>query len=310
MVKTKKEIKSDNQFEESLLEIKKINPKIAQKVRKLMVELKESGVSERFIIEFLNPHNKSLKYEEILLKTVNQKIGLKVEKLKINKGFNKDIKSLRKKWADLIKKVKTSKDEQIKFADKRAFIDELFSLAKKYKLYPLDFWEEILHFKVIYDWFTNPFIFSTKKIIDEDKDINIKEIKLEPLPISTDANFELGIITDSLSNEKRLAILPFDDCGVSDIKKCWKYISDALKDLRKFKGIKKRFYPLKNLEIFKKIIKSKKKTDWEIADDVFDFIGEADTRDRIATNKDKEIGLKETKRKNKIKQIRYRYKNM
>lgn len=261
--------------------------------------------------------------EEEWIKRTNPKIAQKVKLLRLNENFNKDIWLLRKRWRSLIKRnnilrreqdkifkkiikkyqttdlelKKEDKEIQWRIARKRvkliqtpAFLNDLLNLAKKYKLYPLDFWVDSLMNVIFYNFF----------FIDPLR-LDIQEYEFPRIScLPSDANFEIRLLKHPSTGEPELLIKLFDDCSWRDIKKYWNYISDRLKKLREIKGIKKRYYPLKNLEIAKKLFELDKeeRSDWIKQEKIYGEAGDLD------------FGKIEWKRKNKIKQIRYRYKKM
>jgi len=278
--------------------------------------------------------------EKDFLEKSNPKIKQKIELLKLNKRFLKDVDILRKKWADLIDKYhflgKEWVGRVIKLQDKykiqkpteffnlitekeknglwslkqqelnvlkndkleRDFIE----LAEKYKLYPTNLWKFLMEFYVIDYWFL-PFV---------------KFLGLETEPYSSyenflhlpnNLNFAIKIKNNKETKEPELFIQVFEDTSSEDIKKNWKVIKECQNKLREIKGIKKRYYPLKNLEIARKLAELDKK-------DYFDNVLVEDKKVKVndITKAEEIYGelplnkKKEQRAKNKIKQIRHQYK--
>jgi hypothetical protein len=236
--------------------------------------------------------------------------GLIGSKKKLIKKFCKDYygkgKVLKKKTANLgfTAKESESLSQDLKktyITEDHKFKKDILDLAKKYKLYPLYYWEILLIEIIAGNWLKNPFHFSsflvlasffrgTNKIelrIREDsktKEENIwillndgctirdikncwKRIKEELKKLKNSKEFtknkNLQIIPEKnpYTEEKELWLCLPDDYTIRDILSSWKKISDKLKEIKISKKNIKRHYPLRNLEIAEKINKTEKETD-------------------------------------------------
>ena len=271
--------------------------------------------------------------EKCSKETINPRILQDWNILRLNQNFIKDIEQLKKKWKDPLEKdrisgkkihsffknnckrnkidkpniydfmktivgKKESSDfhrvfkKSIKFYFNKKLDNDLLKIAKKYKLYPLAFWINILRPFFFSNYFLNPFLIGKEFIR-----------KGEVIFQSSGDRLETKIINDKKTGEKRLSLVLFDDCSLVDIKSHWNYISYKLKEIRKekIKG-KKRYYP-RNLDTAKTLVdldRRKGLSDYEKADELW---GES-------KGVSKTTGRRETKRKNKVKNIRYRTKKL
>ncbi len=289
------------------------------------------------------------KAEDFLLGTLSPKIRQKVKLLEINSDFIKDVNFLRKKWKNLIaeynllekkwinevdrlgkkyhipvrkdisemmklSEISTEKEEHHLLYFKKEQRDILLNkeidkdikeLASKFKLFPVSIWSIPLIFFVI----TKEFLFGSNLLMPypdegEPTRINIKDL-----------NFSIEIRRNPDTEENELLVQIFNDTSIGDIKKHWNLINEYKEKLKKDKGIfNKRYYPLKNLENYKKLEeldkddtrvsreeendndmtseKAYKLTDIEKAEEVY---GEGVLRNK-------------TKIENKLKQMRHQYK--
>ena len=184
--------------------------------------------------------------------------------------------------------------EYLRLKENKKIEEEIKILVKKYKLLSFNFSFTALMVAFYKDPF--PFIF-----FDIYRDL--REKIWQCLPV--DAQFTLSVDPPLYpqNNESKLAIHLYDNCSLKDIEKYWGRISQKLKELRKMKGDKKRYYPQKNLSTaikLKRLDKNKNLTDWEKSDELF---GELNYK-----NLQKQ-GLVENKRRKNLKQIRHRYKS-
>lgn len=278
---------------------------------------------------------------EFLLREAHPKISQKIKLLELKKDFNEDVKSLRVKWRNLLKPYLSSEKiylgelsrlfkkykrddpsifnlitkkekknfenlehsyfQQCEVLKNDNFNKDLIELSKNHKLYPTSLWRYCLMSYVTSGIFI-PFITMTAAISGE------PYLSHEQAPeIPHDMNFMIKIEEDAETSEPELWIQIFEDTSVEDIRKYWKIVKkyqDGLKEL-KLKGIK-RYYPLENLPNAQKLSELDQReslSDWEKADELF---GQEKEIWQGANNK--ELGRKETKIKNKVKQIRYQYK--
>lgn len=266
--------------------------------------------------------------ENLFLEGVSPKISKKIQLLRINKNFLRDVNILREKWTGLIDeynlgfkkiteklskiwrkyKVKGSplshpltKKEKDKFSflarqtyevlKNKDFNKDATSLAKKHTLYPTNLWRHPLILFIVTKKF---FPVSYWLKIGLENHFPTKEI-IAPLE---DLNFAIEIRNNKETNEPELFIQIFENTILRDLKKNWKLITKCQKKLKKLKGIKKRDYILKNLKIAKKLneLDKKEKSDWIKQEKIYGEI------------KGLDFGKEEKKRKNRIKQIRHRYK--
>ena len=266
-----------------------------------------------------------------LSETKNPKIEQTIRLLKINKKFLNDIAILQKKWSSLITKHKEPIDkftiELIKMAirgfsnnkekpfnpneeEKKnllnfgksaeqnlftntKFNQDVLSLCKQHKLYPISLWR----YKIIIFIVTNGFSFSNKLA---GKGLAKYSSSKEVGQIPEDMNFNLKIEKNKGTKELELFIQVYETTSLRDIKKYWhtvKYYQDKLK---KNKKTNKRYSPKKSLETAEKLFELDKttKSDWEKHDIIY---GEP-------TSSSKKNGEKETRRTKNLRRIRYRYK--
>jgi len=273
------------------------------------------------------------------------KIEQTIRLLKINKKFLNDIAILRKKWSSLTIEHKAPIDkvaiEVVKMIDRgfpnkespftpneeeeknllsfgksaeqnlftnAKFNQDISSLCKKYKLYPISLWQS----KVIILIVTNDFS-SSNKLAGEGLIEHSSPEEVSQIP--EDMNFGLKIEENKKTKEEELFIQIYETTSLQDVKKYWhtvKYYKDKLK---KNKKINKNYYPRKSLknaeEVFKldKPTKSKKyyepTLDKWINEKINDQKKALEIYGNNLSNK-----KEEQKAKNRIKQIRHRYKNM
>ncbi len=266
--------------------------------------------------------------ENLLLETSNPKIRQKIELLRINKEFQKRAKSLRKKWINLVKdfnyclgKIKNlpSIKKSIKLVDgefkipppskeekavaksleekiKKVFLNsdfekDIINLAKKSKLYPLEYWRYAVMLYILDKHFFSPAYFLK---IGLEKRFPKKEISNIP----KDLNFAIKIEKNKKTKEPELFVQIFENTILRDLKKNWKLITECQKKLKEIKKIEKRYYPDRNLEIEKKLVKldSKKRSDWEMQEEIYGPVEDLD------------FGKIENKRKDNLRKIRQRLK--
>lgn len=265
--------------------------------------------------------------ENLLLKTNNSKIREKIEFLRINEKFQKKARVLRKKWTPLIKEYnyylkkirnlifrkliksilrklkilspsQKEKDVAKPFGGKiekivlnTKFQKDIINLTKESKLYPLEYWKGTIMLYILTKHFFSPTYFMKLGLA---KNIPKKEIANIP----KDLNFAIKIEKNKKTKEAELFVQIFENTILRDLKKNWKLIAERQEELRKRKGVEKRFYPHKNLEIEKKLVKldSKKMSDWEKQEEIY------------GVAKGLDFGKIENKRKNRLKKIRQRLK--
>ncbi len=200
--------------------------------------------------------------DNLFLPDISPKIKQKIELLRINPKFEKDIQSLRKKRSNLIKECdylysnverllldteitendlkvisnpnkkeeKTKKTEEVKKLG-NIFINKDFDkdscdLAKKYKLYPIKWWKEVLKMHILQDFLFSPsFLFQTDSINYSKKNKNSNP------EIKPDLNFSIKI--RKINKVPELFVQIFENTSRDDISKNWKIIKkqqEILKD--------------------------------------------------------------------------------
>jgi len=285
--------------------------------------------------------------EKWLLKCENPKTKQKIQLLISNEKFLDDIDILKKKWNDFLKDYVISIEKIEEILDKimqkvyqahvgqrpppkltkqelenlsiwgkifkedlfinTKFNKDIFNLCQKYKLYPIDLWKYPLFFYILTGNFEQPNIWAGLKLLGI---LSTREL----IDLPKNMNFDLEVRKNKKTKEQELFVQIFESTSWRDLKKHWKIINDLQKELKKEKGIDKRYYPKKNLEIEKKIIKldkskykkyyeptsnewiNQKITDQKKAFEIYD--------DSLFDEED------EQKAKNRIKQIRHRHKKM
>lgn len=268
-----------------------ISPKIKQKME--LLELNPSFLKD--ISNLQNKYKKIAQEYNIYLK----KIWLKYDKIMANAGIWEKIKNGDFKYTlsptpkDLKRFNSLGKKAYKPLTDKN-FNKDIMNLCKKYKIYPIDYWRNTLQVFIAIGNFAPPsFWFKTgiENYMTKDEKKNI--FKLPPK-----LNFGIKIEDNKETNEPELFVQIFENTSLRDLEKNWQIIFEQQKKLKEIKGIKKHYYPLKNLEKAIKIkeLKEQRKSDWEIQEEVF---GE---------NINLNFGKIENKRKNIVKQIRHQYK--
>ena len=277
-------------------------------------------------VKHLTKNRRKEAYEwarEFYLNQSHKKIIQKEKLLFSNPEFNNDIKKLRTKLKPLM--IKTEKleaehrkimekcffysksgkpelppkypkllDKHIKEyseKDKTLWMDEdlnvaVYELMNKYKLYPKSYWWAGLTDFILRDFFLPPsqFFDETKKyFIGKSKSLNLD-----------DKNF--GLMVENEENEIALYLRILPDTSLQDVKNGWAEIEKA----RNFLFGKKRFYPLKNLELAKQILNIDKK--YGIRKGVSDYNKQDMIFGEKETFKEEDVGIR------KIKQNRHRYK--
>jgi len=264
--------------------------------------------------------------EDWLFEWSNPKIKQQIKLLLGREDFLNEVNLLRKKWKPLIskrddlqrifdkenkkllKKYKTyfpsslSKEEkgriftplhkQFEILEDDEFNKDIIRLCKRYKIYPIGIWRHTLLFFIVEKSLIPPYLGFGNGIFYGDGSLDIHKQK------PYDLNFAIEIRENKETKELELFIQIFDNTSLGDVKKYWKVIELYRDRLKAMKGIKKRYYPLKNLSVAQKLAELDKieKSDWVKQEKIYGEIGDLD------------FGKKEKKRKNKIKQIRYQYK--
>ena len=285
--------------------------------------------------------------EKWLLECENPKTKQKIQLLINNEKFLSDIDILKKKWNDFLKDYVVSTEKIKKTLDKimqkvyqahleqrptpkltkqeqenlsiwgkifkedlftnAKFNKDIFNLCQKYKLYPIDLWKYPLFFYILTGDFEEPNIWAGLKSLGV---LSIKEL----IELPKNMNFDIETRKNKKTKEQELFIQIFESTSWRDLKKHWKVINNLQKRLKKEKGIDKRYYPKKNLEIEKQLTeldKSKYKKYYEPTSGEWIKLKTTDQRkafeiynDNLSDDGD------EQKAKNKIKQIRHRHKNI
>ena len=279
--------------------------------------------------------------EKWLLESENPKTKQKIELLKNNQKFLSDIDILKDKWNDLLKKhiilinnvektfsaimerayskkevpPKISKDELKNLSSwgkifngelftNTKFSKDIFNLCEKYKLYPIDTWQYSLLFFILMNDFEQPNIWAGLNLLPI---LSPKEL----LQLPKNMNFDIEIRDNEKTKEQELFIHIFESTSWRDLKEHWKIINDLQKQLKKEKGIGKRYYPRKNLKIEKKLTELDKLKDKKYYEPTLDkWVNEKITDQKKALEIYDDNLMEEGKAKNRIKQIRHRYKKM
>jgi hypothetical protein len=262
--------------------------------------------------------------ENLFLDSSSPKIKQKIELLRLNKTFLTKADLLREKWKFLIKEFfssymkfenildtevidnkykisppskkganiikKSLEKAQEKFTNKD-FEKDIIKLTSETKLYPVEYWKNVVSGYVLTEIFVPLNIFLKSGLEDY---IPKKEV----LRVPPRLNFAPKIIKNKKTKELELFIQIFDDTSLQDIKDNWNLVGELQKKIRKDKGMEKRFYPQKNINIFKKIINLMKNglSNWEIQEKIY---GEKTGLD---------FGKKEKKAIDNIRQIKHRGK--
>jgi hypothetical protein len=285
------------------------------------------------------------KIEKWLSETENPKIKQQIDLLKINEDFLNDIDFLKIKWKNFLKqyiapmkkiedlcfqiiqrasikketppKLKKQEEKNLKdwgeiFRKGKLFTNtkfnkDIFNLSKKYKLYPINLWQYPLTFYILTNDFEQPNIWFGIKLLEI---ISQKEL----IQLPKNMNFDVEVRKNKETREQELFIQIFESTSWRDLKKHWKVINDLQERLKKEKGIQKRYYPKKNLEIGKQLAKLDKLKYEQYYEPTLDkWIDKkiTDQRKALEIYENDFFDLKEEQKiKNKIKQIRHRHKNI
>jgi len=161
--------------------------------------------------------------------------------------------------------------------------EDALTISKNFKLYPSDEWSSVITFLI----FDN----------DKAKSFLDKCYFTDPMLLSGIKNCSIVKRLHDLTGESELMIKIYPDTSLDDIKISWKAISKEQALLRG-EHKKKRWYPLRNIEIAKKIQQLKKDSisDWEVQEKLFGEITDIN------------FGKEERRRCARIRQTRKRYK--
>jgi len=280
-----------------------------------------------------------------LLELTNPKTKQKLRLLIAKRKFCKDIKNLCGKWKQEIKKhsslekqirkrvtkitkilnklVKNPKDkknlkelmeigllisQQKRIEQKQRLNQDLIRLIKKYRLYPNALWRSVL-----LDFVFHKRVEGTYSLAH----FNPACLKLSKGlmdHIYPDINFGVKLIENEETREPELYIQIYEDTALREVKKHWKLIKKCQESLKRLKGIKKRYYPLKNLSIAEELAGLDKNKEKEYYEPTLDkFIKEkiTDLSKALSIYDDIPCDTKEEQKAEKrIRQIRRRYKKI
>jgi len=255
------------------------------------------------------------------------KTDQKIEDLKINPNFLRNITILRKKWANFINKHKAFIDKILKLTIKNQnkshlnktkhyklskkdlnklsligkqhqwlfknaeFNKDIFACAKKYKLYPIKNWQYPLTFFTVTNNFDPPNYWPSLEL-------QAYSSMQEMIQLPRNMNFNLQIKDNEETNESELWIHLYENTTLQELKKHWKVINNYQDKLKRIKNTGKRYYPRKNMKKEKQSIELDKTnlSDWEKQEKIYGEIKSSD------------FGPEEKKRKTRLKVMRYRYK--
>lgn len=294
--KEKKQLLLETRNELEKMYLKKSNRKIAQKIKLLKINQQfnqDINCLQKKWTKLIKKNNNLSNELVISYKKLSQKYWKKYNlKPTAPHIFTKILHKINKKEChDFLKKfgaiLRNNSNRQLKIVSNKYFDEDCTILCKKYKLFPITNWFIVIHNYILNNYFLSP-LFHYDPIFNEKK---IDKLGL-------DANFNIEILTDPLSNEEQVHIIPFENTTIADIKKYWKKVTEINKILYHKKGIDKRYYPLKNLNIANQLFNLDKieKSDWIKQEKIYGEIT------------DENFAKKEKLRKNRLKQIRYSYK--
>ncbi|MDP3948615.1 MAG: hypothetical protein Q8Q17_01550, partial [bacterium] len=246
----------------------------------------------------------------------HKKLHQKIRLLLANPTFQKDVNDIKKRFSTAIEQVSNarqkldlaitnSEEKRLKIlADSwlkkhlevvrtPALHKKINGILTKYALSPKESWMGALSNFLLYGGSMIPLsginqtiTFPTPK----------EESDFESHMVNSLVGQNFGMVIEKERKETMLFVRIYDDTSLEDIKKGWKLIDEARRKVLS----KKRFYPLKNLELAEKInkvdIKNPGMTDWEKQQEIF---GEVSAQN---------WGEIETQRRRKVKQTRSRYK--
>jgi len=262
-----------------------------------------------------------------LLECENPETEQRIQVLKMNPTFLQDATSLRARWTNFIKQHKILIERILKLVFKiqnKLYLDstkhykpskkdinklsllgkqhqelfrntefnkDIFTLSKKYKLYPIKSWQYPLIFFIITNDFYPPNYWPGLGLLDYSS-------SQEMIQLPRDMNFDLRIENDNRTKEPELLIHVYENTSLQDLKKHWKIINIYKNKLKQLKKTGKRYYPRKNLATEKQLAELDKTnlSDWEKQEKIYGEIPSAD------------FGKEERKRRARIETIRHRSK--
>lgn len=259
--------------------------------------------------------------EQLICQGVNPKLMNKLEDLKRNRPFLDNIEVLRVKWADLIKvsifgfdkideiwgpvaekeykktknlpvhipleKIKEAsvffKDAFMPFTNKD-FLDDIVLICKKYKIYPIKYWQWSIMMWVIQGDRITPHFFLKTGLYPH---FSVEETQKIP----NNMYFGLSVEKNKETEELELKVQSFEDTSKRDVSENWGEIKKYETLLRDKKGITIK-YKYRNLEVAKKLEKL----------DIETYYDPSDNKEHKLTDRDKIFSLDEYENDNVLKE--------
>jgi len=248
----------------------------------------------------------NFKIDPVVLYEPHKKIRQKIDLLLCNPNFKKDVSRLRALFRAIYNKSAFLTRETIRIGllpgdtkremwrhslklnkhffdieNNKILAQEVSKMLKKYQLEPQNIWFQELRYFIINNYFI-PALSSMETTVSHES------LKV----IDTDMGLFKQNFRIWVDSKRGLCVQIFNDTSLADVRRGWKYVERA----KKVYYDKTRFYPLKNLNLAKKILdldNGTEQTDWAKQNEIF---GDTDS----FSEEDKGI--------RKIKQTRHQYK--
>ena len=254
------------------------NPNTEQQIKLLTLNAEFMGDTTNLKTKwsnFIKKHNNLI--NELFKQVMKLQNKFLTDKILPSETELAELKSLGKSQEELFNNIKFNQD--------------LFSLCRKYKLYPIKFWQYSLTFFLVINDFSPPNYWPGLGLKDYS---SAKEM----IKLPRDLNFDLLINVNKETKEPELFIHIFERTIIEDIKSHWKVIMAYQAKLKQVKKPGKRPYPQKALNQYEALVQLDKTnlSDWEKQERIYGEIPGTD------------FGPKEIKRRNNIENLRYRHK--